>query len=389
MPDTDSSGNSIVSIAKCGSYADNIIEPALEKALGPLGGMARFVKKGNRVLLKVNLLIGKPPEDAVTTHPALVRAVINQVKKAGGKPEVGDSPSASMLQPFEHAAAVSGFKEVCDELDVPLVELTHPEEVACPNGAVSKTFLLSHKLKGYDVIINMPKLKTHSLTIFTGSVKNLYGCIPGAHKAAGHVTFQDSHRFSEMLLDLYTVARPDLNIMDGIIGMEGNGPSGGDPVKIGVIIAGDNAIAVDAVATTVAGIYDYVPLFRLAKKKKLPGASLSSIHLVGEKIEDVLIPPLKMPEHFSYAMAPGFLKGFIRNQLLDRPMLDEPLCIGCESCANICPKKAITMINKRPQFDYRKCIRCYCCQEVCPQKAIVLKGSIFSIFRKKKKQEKK
>lgn len=374
-----------VSIARCDEYADNLVEQAVEEALLPLGGMGKFVKKGDKVLLKVNLLIGKVPEDAVTTHPSIVRAVANQVIKAGGKPSVGDSPSASSFQTFEHTASIAGFKAVCDELKIPLVELTNPREAKNPKAKVSKSFMISEKLNDYDVIINLPKLKTHSLTIFTGAVKNIYGCISGRHKGLYHVTFQDGRRFSDMLLDLYDTVKPDLNIMDGIIGMEGNGPSGGEPKQIGVIIAGGNSLAVDAVATTIVGIYDYVPLFKLAKQRKLPGASISEINVVGEKIDDVKIPQIKMPEHFSYAMAPSFMKGFVRNQLLDKPMLEPELCIGCESCKNICPKHAITMVDKKPEFDYKKCIRCYCCQEVCPKKAIVLRGSVFSIFRRKKK----
>jgi uncharacterized protein (DUF362 family)/Pyruvate/2-oxoacid:ferredoxin oxidoreductase delta subunit len=383
MVKTTESHNPKVSIAKCDTYDRKKVELAVEKALSHLGGISQFVRKGDKVLLKVNLLIGKAPEEAVTTHPAVVKAIIRQVIKAGGKPSVGDSPSASSFHSFETVATLAGIKKVCDELKVPLLELNEPVETKYPEGIVSKSFMLSSKLKGFNVIINMPKLKTHSLTIFTGAVKNLFGTISGGHKAAYHVSAQDSHRFTGMLLDLYDTVKPSLNIMDGVIGMEGNGPSGGNPKKVGVIIAGSNAIAVDAVATTIVGIYDYVPLFKIAKERKLPGAHPSTITVLGETIANVKIPKIAMPEPFSYAMAPKFMKNFVRDNFVKRPVLVESLCIGCASCANICPKKAITMVSHRPEFDYNKCIRCYCCQEVCPQKAIILKGGLFSGFHKK------
>jgi uncharacterized protein (DUF362 family)/Pyruvate/2-oxoacid:ferredoxin oxidoreductase delta subunit len=379
--------NPKVSIAKCDSYDLNKVELAVEQALSNLGGISQFVKKGDKVLLKVNLLIGKAPEEAVTTHPAVVKAVIKQVIKAGGKPSVGDSPSASSFHSFETVATLAGIKQVCDELKVPLIELNEPAETKYPEGIISKSFMLSSKLKGFDVIINMPKLKTHSLAIFTGAVKNLYGTISGGHKAAYHVSAQDGHKFTGMLIDLYDIVMPALNIMDGIIGMEGNGPSGGNPKKVGVIIAGADAIAVDAVATTIVGIYDYVPLFKIAKERKLLSAHPSTITVLGETIADVKIPKIAMPEPFSYAMAPKFMKGFIRDNFVKRPVLEESLCIGCESCANICPKKAITMVDHRPEFDYSICIRCYCCQEVCPKKAIILKGGLFSRFGKTSKKK--
>jgi len=378
--------NPTVAIAKCDDYIDKHVEQALEKVLSHLGGIGKFVKKGDRVLLKVNLLIGKAPEEAVTTHPAVVKAVLKQVIKAGGKPSVGDSPSASSFHSFEAVASAAGIKQVCDELKVPLVELTEPEETHNPNGIVSKSFMVSSRLKDFDVVINMPKLKTHSLTVFTGAVKNLYGCVSGRHKAVYHVSAQDGHRFTEMLLDLYPLVRPGLNIMDGIIGMEGDGPAAGEPKKVGVIIAGDNAIAVDAVATTVVSLYDHVPLFRIAKDRKLAGASLSGITILGEKIEDVQIHDLIRPEPAGYFLIPKQLRTAVRKAIADRPVLEPSLCIGCESCANICPKKAITMVSKRPKFDYNLCIRCYCCQEVCPQKAIILKGSPLSFLRKKKQK---
>ncbi len=358
-----------VSIVRCGDYSQEKVDKAVERSVLLLGGIKRFVKKGDRVLLKVNLLIGKDPKYAVTTHPAIVRAVVRLVRKAGGVASVGDSPSASSFNSFSRAAGLSGFKGVCDELGVPLVELDDPVETKV-EGVVVKSFAISKKLNDFGVMINLPKLKTHSLTMFTGAAKNLYSCVSGRRKAVYHTIAVDGMRFSELILDLNEVVKPQLNVMDGIIGMEGNGPAAGSPKKVGVVIAGDNAIAVDAVAAEIVGMGREVPLINIAKARKMHGADLKQIRIIGDKIEEVRIDDFRKPGTPIFALIPEKAKKVVRVMLDQKPVVDKKVCIGCKSCGDVCPKKAITMVGKRPSFDYRKCIRCFCCMEVCPVKAI-------------------
>jgi uncharacterized protein (DUF362 family)/Pyruvate/2-oxoacid:ferredoxin oxidoreductase delta subunit len=379
-----------VAIVRCADYKNTHVEAALSKSLTLLGGIRKFVKKGDRVLLKVNLLTGRKPEDAVTTHPSVVRAVIRLVKAAGGKPSVADSPSASSIHSFDHQAEVCGLKQVCEELKVPLFELSEPIQTPVPNGKVAKSFMLSGKLKDFDVIINLPKLKTHSLTGFTGGIKNLYGCVSGRHKGYYHIIAQDGQRFSEMLLDLFSVVKPQLNILDAVVSMEGNGPSAGDPRRTELILAATDALALDAVACAIIDMEKEVPVLNIAKKRKMPQAELSHIEVLGEPIHKVKVKDFKRPGSMAMFMIPTPVRKLVRNFILRKPVVVPEICINCGSCARVCPKNAITMERGRPVFDYDLCIRCYCCQEVCPQKAIVLKGNFIYnlLFRKKEPQHK-
>lgn len=366
-----------VAVVKCGDYVQNDVDRAVEEAVNLLGGIRRFVKKGDKVLLKINLLIGKAPEYAVTTHPTVVRAIIRLIKKAGGLPAVGDSPSAGSLQGFGKSLEIAGIKKVCDELNVPTIELDRPIQKRV-DGRITKSFMVSSRLDEFDVIINMPKLKTHTLTLFTGAVKNLFGCISGRKKGIYHVFAQDAERFSELLLDLNQIIKPQLNIMDGIIGMDGNGPAAGDPKKMGLIIAGNSALAVDTVAIEIIGMRKEVPLLRLAQSRKLEEADLKKIKILGKRLEEVRINDFRRPGAQVISIIPKWARRLFRYSILQKPFVNERLCIGCGSCVRICPKKAITLINKKPRYDYGKCIRCYCCQEVCPEKAIFLKDTLGS-----------
>jgi uncharacterized protein (DUF362 family) len=385
-----------VSIARCADYSQPLVDKAVEDSIRLLGGIGEFVGKGDNVLLKVNLLIGKDPKYAVTTHPSIVRAVIKLVRAAGGKPSVGDSPSAASFESFDQMTANAGLKQLCEGLEVPLIELDEPEEIKV-DGRMMKSFMLSGRLKGFDVIINLPKLKTHSLTMYTGAVKNLYGCISGRRKALYHTLAQDGIRFSELLLDLHRIIRPKLSIMDGIIGMEGDGPAAGNPRKIGVIVAGRSPLAVDVVSSEIVGMRRDVPLLDIALSRKMPEADLNNLTLLGARIADVRIRDFKKPKQAVYAAIPQNLRKLFRPFLDRRPVVAESVCTGCASCFSICPKKAITMVRKKeagekskmlpgkksqksastkPSFDYNLCIRCYCCQEVCPVKAISLKETL-------------
>jgi len=358
-----------VSVMRCDSYSDAY--SAIADCLRPLGGMASFVKKGDKILLKVNLLIAKSKEHAVTTHPEIVRAVLQQVRESGGIPSVGDSPA---FQSAAHAAEKSGIKKVCDEMKVPIIELKTLGTVKS-DGRVSKTLKLAKELKDFDGIINLPKLKTHQLAGYTGAVKNLYGCVPGRTKSMYHLRLQGAIPFTKLLLDISDIIKPRINIMDAVIGMDGKGPGAGDPKQIGAVIASKDAMALDAVATDMVGMKpSEVTTIRLAQKEGMKSSFLDNVEKIGP---DIHITDFRRSKSVMSHL-PHFVPGLVKNMFTERPYVIEEDCISCRGCGHVCPAGAITYPGKYPVFDYKKCIRCYCCHEVCPKKAIHLKGGLMA-----------
>src|SRR4030043_601974 len=226
---------SSVSIVKCQNYDEEKVLSALRQSIDLIGGIQNFVKKGSRVLLKPNLLYGKNPEKAVTPHPSVVRGMIQIVREAGGVPCIGDSPSVGSLT---KTAEKAGIKAVADEMKCPLMEFDKPMLLPEGGGKIFRQLEIDRSVLEADVIINLPKWKTHAQMLLTLGVKNLFGCIPGPRKALWHLKAgADQKAFAQMLIDLYQIIQPSLTILDGIVGMDGNGPGSGDPIQLGLILA--------------------------------------------------------------------------------------------------------------------------------------------------------
>lgn len=366
-----------VSLVRCQNYDQSNIDPAVEKALDLIGGIKNYVKPGDRVLLKINLLTGDVPDKAVTTHPEIVRAMIRQVREAGGIPLVGDCSGFEGKpnhKKYITACRNAGITKICDEEGTEILHLSAESvEVKNPGGRIFKSFILSKQVREADVIISLPKLKTHSLTLFTGGVKNIFGCVAGLNKARMHLRAQDPETFSQMLVDLLGLVRPDLTIMDAVVGMEGNGPSNGTPRHINAILASRDPVALDAVACKMVGLYPFmVPSTRLAHEQGLGIGDISRIEVLGEPIKDMQIENFKLPSGASFLRA-GVLTHFLRNMLVAKPELLRQKCKKCWICIEHCPSGALTKKEDFPSFDYKKCIRCYCCQELCPGNAIELR----------------
>ena len=360
----------LVSIVRCQSYDEEEVLIGLRRSLDLIGGIQNFVRKGSRVLLKPNLLYGKAPEKAVTTHPSIVKGVIQIIREAGGIPFLGDSPSVGGLI---RAAEKAGIKRVADELDCPLVEFDQP--ILAPKGErkFSKQLEIDRTVLEADVVINLPKWKTHGLTLLTLGVKNLFGCVPGTKKALWHLKAgEDRTVFAQTLVDLYQVIRPSLTILDGIIGMEGNGPNSGHPILLGLILASTDSLSLDQIVCDLLGIpRESLPTNRVAFEE---GLAKDGIEVVGERVEEVKIPRFRLPTLSEPAWnLPGFLRRALKNALTSKPVSDEELCENCDQCIGACPPKALGRKRKGLVFDYGKCIRCFCCQEVCPAGAITIK----------------
>ncbi|MFP4656471.1 MAG: DUF362 domain-containing protein [Candidatus Woesearchaeota archaeon] len=372
------SGKEDVSIVKCKDYVLDDVKFNIRQALEQLGGIRKIFSKEDSVLIKPNLLAAKKPEDGVTTHPAMVEAVVEILQEYGIKDiAVGDSPA---LDSARKALESSGIKAVCERHGVTMLEFKKSRKVHSKKNTVVKEFSVAKEVIEYDKIINLPKMKTHSFTMFTGATKNIFGFIVGKAKVMFHMRHRDPLDFSEMLLDLNNVIKPSLTIMDGISGMEGNGPSGGEVRNFGVLIAGTNALAVDSCATELMGM-NKVPIVIAARKRRLPGAQMKEIRVYGENIDDIRFHDVKLPNIGMISTARGIFSK-MRKVTARRPVIIEERCISCRRCHEICPADAITMVDNKidekdktkvPSIDYKRCIRCYCCHEVCPVKAIELK----------------
>ena len=372
-----------VSLVKCSDYEQTKVDTAIAESLDRLGGIARFVKPGNRVLLKFNLLVGASPEKAITTHPAVVRAMIRQVRAAGGVPRAGDcSGFEGPPNPgrFYGACRISGFKQVCDEEGAELVHLSAESvEVENPQGRAFKRFILAKAVADADVVISLPKLKTHGLTLFTGAIKNNFGCLPGLEKAQMHLRAQGIEYFSQMLVDLVLTVKPALTMMDGVVGMEGNGPRNGSPKLIGAILASADPVALDAVAGALIGIEPaMVPTTRLAHEQGVGVGDLAQIQIRGESLAAMRVNDFRLPTGpEAFFRATGVLR-FLQSRLVARPAVIAAQCKACWICVEHCPADALSKDDRLPIFDYNKCIRCYCCQELCPNDAVELRRPLLA-----------
>lgn len=384
---TESSDLSTVSLVRCQTYDQSNIDAAVEKALELIGGIKSYVKPGDRVLLKINLLTGDSPEKAVTTHPAIVRAMIRQVKIAGGIPQVGDCSGyegGPNYKRYITACRNTGIMKVCEEEGARILHLSAESiEVKNPGGRIFKSFTLSKQVQEADVLISLPKLKTHGLTLFTGGIKNNFGCVTGLNKAKMHLRAQDPETFSQMLVDLLGIVRPELTVMDAVVGMEGNGPSNGTPRQVNAILASCDPVALDAAACKMIGIDPFmVPSTRLAHEQGMGTGDISHIDVSGEDMKDMQIEDFKLPSGTaSFFRARGLMR-FLRSMLVAKPELVRQQCKKCYICMEHCPSGAISKKEDYPSFDHKKCIRCYCCQELCPGNAIELKTPFLGRFVK-------
>ena len=373
-----------VSIVKCGSYADSA--RAVREAVGLIGGIGSFVKKGDKVLIKPNLVSRKNPGEAVTTHPDILRAVIELVEEAGGKVTVAESPGG----PYNAAAlkavySACGVDKAVEGTGALLNYDTSFTEVHFPEGRTIKQIPIINPALEADVIISLPKLKTHAMTSYTGAVKNLFGVIPGTHKAELHFRLDDRRAFCSMLVDLCECVKPTLSIMDAVWGMEGDGPTAGQSRHIGLVLASANAHALDMAACR---IIDYEPhevdTLREAVERGLTAENSDGLDIKGEPIEPLVIKDFIKPEsHFNLLRLislPASLNALLTNALASRPKMDYSVCVGCGECARCCPPKAIDMTGGKPAIDTKKCIKCFCCQELCPKKAVKIKRPLLNRF---------
>ncbi len=364
-----------VSLVSCKSYDD--VLKKVRQSVDLLGGMESFVEKGERVLIKPNLLRPATPDSAIVTHPSIVAACVILVKEAGGHPVIFDSPGGPLNQRMlNRAYEKAGLIEVARETGAKLLYNTKSSIVPFPSGKLIKAFEVMDEAVRADAVITLPKLKTHTLTYLTGATKILFGIVPGLSKAAYHAKLTDVDNFSTMLLDLLQLVQPRLSIMDAVVGMDGNGPSGGNPKKIGAIISGEDHIAVDVVASSLVGFNPLeVQTIKAAVKMGKTSGKLGDIEIIGDNLNDLSIsdftPPAKAARPW---FMPNSIEKIMKWQLTPYPRSNSD-CVACGVCKTNCPVNAIT-IKGRAFMNLSKCIRCYCCHETCPHKAIDIRKPV-------------
>jgi len=272
-----------VAVIKCESYEYSQVKRAVEQGLELLGGATAFVKPGEKVLLKPNLLVGEPPDKCVTTHPAVFKAVGELFQSAGVVLSYGDSPGFGKP---EAVARKSGILEAARQLHIELADFVNGEEVSFAGGIQNKRFVIARGALACEGIISLPKLKTHALTRLTGSIKNQFGCIPGILKGEYHVKLPDVNNFAQMLVDLNLFLKPRLYIMDGIMAMEGNGPRGGRPKRMDVLLFSSDPVALDATVCRMIGLEPQsVPTIEAGMKSGLGTCMETNIEMLGDDLK--------------------------------------------------------------------------------------------------------
>jgi uncharacterized protein (DUF362 family)/Pyruvate/2-oxoacid:ferredoxin oxidoreductase delta subunit len=367
-----------VALTPCPNYQIDELSRAIRACFDALGGTGAWIKPGDRVLCKINQLMPASPERAITTHPELLRAVVRTIRDAGGTPLVGDNPAALGQNIVMRR---TGIHAILDEEHVELADMSTTIRIENPTSRYYHHFEVSRACLEADLLLNLPKLKTHALAYMTLAVKNYFGLIPGLEKARWHVRAQSAEQFSAFLVDLYgavlhhreSTGRKGrlLNLLDGVLALEGEGPGmGGVPRHVGVVMLSADAVALDRAACHLVDVDpDRLLTCRLAGEAGLGVADLDQIEMVGGDIESLRVRDFVPPKVASKADSWPMSAPFFRNRIIERPVVSPATCTGCARCQQICPAAAIHVDKDRKLavIDYKPCIRCYCCCEVCPE----------------------
>lgn len=382
-------GKSIVSVKRAGSYDDQLIYEAVRDCLSPLGGISAFVQPGQRVLLKPNLIAPFSPERAATTHPAVVHAVAKLCLEAGAEVSVGDSPGVGSLA---FAFKQCGIEERLRALEkVQLADFDHAAEFELPENTVARKLALAKAVQDADVLISLPKLKTHGQMTFTGALKNQFGLVLGTRKAQYHYRLKTKEWLAALMIDINRTAKPALAIMDAVVAMEGQGPSSGEPRFVGALLAGADLTAVDVAACKLIGV-DAVttPLVSAAARYGFGTSCWEQIEVVGDSLEQLAVPDFKQIVRSAGVLRllalPPFVLSWIEKKWAPWPYVMSENCTGCNACRRGCPVSPAAIEPSHggsAAVDRSRCIRCYCCHEFCPHKAIDLEYSMLGrLFRR-------
>lgn len=358
-----------VALVSCMDYES--VPESLARGLALLGGLQNTIRPGMKVVVKPNLVMGKAPQVAATTHPAVLEAVVKAVQDLGATVILGDSPGG----PFTPARLRSiydtcGVTDVASRTGAQLNFDTQSIEVS--GGEIVKTLKICKFMAEADAIINVGKLKTHGLTGMTACVKNMFGAVPGMTKAEYHYLAPRVSNFCQLLIDIYQAMPATFNVLDAVIGMQGDGPTGGEPRQIGALVLGQSAYAVDEVGAALIGAKeDAAPMLQMAKDRDL----VPEYEVLGDAIDSLFVSDYHLlPAAVDARLlrrVPPFMQGVARRLLAAYPVFVGSKCLSCGDCVRACPAKALSIQKgKKPKIQMDQCIGCFCCQELCPHKAV-------------------
>ncbi len=380
--------NEPVAISRVESYDTDKIEGVLRRQFDLLGITELF--KGKKIAIKPNMVMKKSPEAAATTHPAILEAVIRIVKEHTDDIIIAESPGGVYTESLLRSTYKGcHLTEVAEKYGVKLNLDTSYRQVSVPEAETAKVFNIISPMLDADVIINLAKLKSHSLTTYSGAVKNYFGTIPGVQKFETHARFPDYNDFGSMLVDLcaYHVSNKEtVNILDGILAMEGNGPTAGSPRKANMLLCGRNPFNVDVLGSYEVKL-DGIIMLENAKKRGFCVNSAEELEIIcDEDYKSFVIPDFKKPATSgtqgtgmsALHILPKLFGGKLYAWFQPKPVINKKACVGCGECARSCPKHTIKIIGEKDghrhaRIDTSNCIKCFCCQELCPFKAVKIK----------------
>ena len=382
-----------VSVTEMAEYTLDGARTALESLLAPLGGLD-FVKSGETVVIKANLVSAMKPEESATTHPTLLCALCDMLTERGAKVIVGDSPGGLYNSAYVgRVYTVSGVRAVLEHGAV-LNDDYSQKEAKFDDAAVLHNFTYTGYLDGADHIINFCKLKSHGMMGMSCAAKNMFGTVPGVIKPEYHFRFPEYDKFADMIVDLDEYFHPILSIADAVVGMEGNGPTAGTPRAIGCLLASHSPHNLDMIAAKILGFERAeLPILESAYRRGMTYATAEEVNLIGDVNPLILSDFERVIERHSLQFSGDGKSGikrafssFASSVLSTKPKLSPSMCVGCGICRDICPAKAIEIKNKKAKIDRRACIRCFCCQEFCPKSAMkVYRTPIAKLFHSEKK----
>jgi len=362
--------SSKVALVKCQNYHSDKVGAAVNKAIDLIGGIDSIIKPNSKILVKPNLLMDVKPEDCITTHPRVVEAVVEVLKKTNAKIFLGDAPSVfGKKNQVDKVYETTGMKDLCQRHNI---ELVYFDKTVVKNGLP-----LTKWIDECDYIVNIPKFKTHGTTTLTASIKNLYGLVMGFHKARLHKEKLRPGDFSKSLVDIFSLAKPVLNVVDAVIGLQGEGPgTSGTRADIELIIASQDAVSVDSILATIMGLFPCdILTTKEAASRKLGVADLQSIEVLGEELGEFIKEDFKLPALSFLHRLPAPMLNIAKKLIQFKMQVSGSLCQSCSKCLEICPMNTITWKEKKAFIVNSNCILCACCQEICPHKAISVKKS--------------
>ena len=375
----------MVFLQRCEDYDKNTVLACVRALFAAHGGIERYARPGLRVVIKPNLVAKRKPEAAATTHPAIVWAVAKLCTEQGADVTIAESPGGLYEKGIlKSLYKVCGIEAAAEEAGARLNFDISETEVENPEAMYLKKIKLITPVAEADTVINLAKLKTHGMMVYTGAVKNMFGCVAGLEKAEYHLNMSNYDDFANCIIDICLAAKPALQIIDAVVGMEKDGPTAGDPVRLGLLLSGDNPFHTDMMALQIIqAAYQRVPILRSAAARGLCPSDWREIPYAGPALEAVRAPHFKVKYNDDMQrihFVDGFFGDVLSKMIRPKPVFSGRKCRRCGECVKCCPAKVIALKkgSGAKVTDLSRCIRCYCCQELCPFRAVKIKKPVLN-----------